>query len=156
MATFSLQRRTNSNFNYCKYMQQLQYFAIFIKKYHKFPKTNFMQLIIKEVRESKKLTQDEIVELSGIKKRTYVDYENGKSDIPLSKLQNIANALKVNLFELFEGYNETLAEMSQNNLLTKLQFENEALRKENAELKKDKAFLQSLLKPNDHDKSQPA
>ena len=137
-------------------MQQLQYFAIFIKKYHKFPKTNFKQLIIKEVRESKKLTQDEIVELSGIKKRTYVDYENGKSDIPLSKLQNIANALKVNLFELFEGYNETLAEMSQNSLLTKLQFENEALRKENAELKKDKAFLQSLLKPNDHDKSQPA
>lgn len=115
-----------------------------------------MRLIIKEVRESKKLTQDEIVEISGIKKRTYVDYENGKSDIPLSKLQNIANALNVNLFELFEGYNETLAEMSQNSLLTKLQFENEALRKENAELKKDKAFLQSLLKPNDHDKSQPA
>jgi hypothetical protein len=50
-------------------------------------------------------------------------------------LQNIASALKVNLFELFEGYNETLAEMSQNSLLTKLQFENEALRKENAELK---------------------
>lgn len=137
-------------------MQQLQYFAIFTKKYHKFSKVNFMQLIIKEVRESKKLTQDEMVEISGIKKRTYVDYENGKSDIPLSKLQNIANALKVNLFELFEGYNETLAEMSQNSLLTKLQFENEALRKENTELKKDKAFLQSLLKPNDHDKSQPA
>jgi len=52
--------------------------------------------------------------------------------------------------------NETLAEMSQNSLLTKLQFENEALKKENAELRKDKAFLQSLLKPNDHDKSQPA
>jgi len=51
-----------------------------------------MQLIIKEVRESKKLTQDEIVELSGIKKRTYVDYENGKSDIPLSKLKNLAIA----------------------------------------------------------------
>lgn len=115
-----------------------------------------MRLIIKEVRESKKLTQDEIVELSGIKKRSYVDYENGKSDIPLSKLQNIAIALKVNLFELFEGYNETLAEMSQNSLLTKLTFENESLKKENAELKKDKAFLQSLLKPNDHDKSQTA
>ena len=115
-----------------------------------------MRLIIKEVRESKKLTQDEIVELSGIKKRSYVDYENGKSDIPLSKLQNIANALKVNLFELFEGYNETLAEMSQNSLLTKLTFENESLKKENTELKKDKAFLQSLLKPNDHDKSQTA
>ena len=28
-----------------------------------------MQLIIKEIREKKKLTQDEVVELSGIKKR---------------------------------------------------------------------------------------
>jgi transcriptional regulator with XRE-family HTH domain len=115
-----------------------------------------MQLIIKEIRESKKLTQDEVVELSGIKKRTYVDYENGKSDIPLSKLQNIATALKVNLFELFNRYENTTIEKTQTTEFLQLQFENEALRKENAELKKDKDFLQSLLQRNDNDKSQTA
>jgi transcriptional regulator with XRE-family HTH domain len=115
-----------------------------------------MRLIIKEIRDSKKLTQDEVVELSGIKKRTYVDYENGKSDIPLSKLQNIALALKVNLFELFEGYENTAIEKTQTPEFIQLQFENEALRKENAELKKDKDFLQSLLQRGDNDKSQTA
>jgi transcriptional regulator with XRE-family HTH domain len=115
-----------------------------------------MQLIIKEIREKKKLTQDEVVELSGIKKRTYVDYENGKSDIPLSKLQNIATALKVNLFDLFDDHENTSTERTQTSDFSQLQFENEALRKENTELKKDKEFLQSLLQRNDHDKSQTA
>ena len=102
-------------------------------------------LIIKEIRESKKLTQDEVVELSGIKKRTYVDYENGKSDIPLSKLQNIANALKVHIFELFADYTDSQTGNTQSTEKVQLQYENEALRKENTELKKDKEFLQSLL-----------
>lgn len=115
-----------------------------------------MKLIIKEIRESKKLTQDEIVELSGIKKRTYVDYENEKSDIPLSKLQNIAIALKVNLFELFDNNAHSENDKTETTEFLQLQFENEALRKENAELKKDKDFLQSLLQRNDHDKSQIA
>ena len=113
-------------------------------------------MIIKEIRDKKKLTQDEVVELSGIKKRTYVDYENGKSDIPLSKLQNIALALKVNLFELFEGFENTSIEKTQTPEFSQLQFENEALRKENTELKKDKDFLQSLLQRGDNDKSQTA
>lgn len=113
-----------------------------------------MRLIIKEVRERKKLTQDELVELSGIKKRTYVDYENGKSDIPLSKLQNIAIALNVDLFELFGGYKNLIKNKTQTSEFLQLQFENEALRKENAELKKDKDFLQSLLKRNEPNKTQ--
>ena len=52
-------------------------------------------LKIKEIRENKNLSQDKLVERTGIPKRTYVNYENGKSDIPFSKLQNIANALNV-------------------------------------------------------------
>ncbi|PID89709.1 MAG: hypothetical protein CSB01_00695 [Bacteroidia bacterium] len=60
-------------------------------------------LKIKEIREAKNLTQDEIVGITGIKKRSYVDYENGKSDIPLSKLQKIAIALNVEIAELIEG-----------------------------------------------------
>ena len=113
-------------------------------------------LIIKEIRERKKLTQDEVVTLSGIKKRTYVDYENGKSDIPLSKLQNIATALKVHIFQLFEDYTDLQSENSQSTELVQMQFENEALRKENTELKKDKDFLQSLLQRTDNDKSKTA
>ena len=119
-------------------------------KYH-----NIM-LIIKEIRESKKLTQDEVVTLSGIKKRTYVDYENGKSDIPMSKLQNIATALKVHIFELFEDYTNLQSENTQSTEMVQMQFENEALRKENTELKKDKEFLQSLLQRTDNDKSRTA
>ncbi|WP_053328566.1 XRE family transcriptional regulator [Chryseobacterium gallinarum] len=52
-------------------------------------------LKIKEIRESKNITQDEMVLRTGIPKRSYVDYENGKSDIQLSKLQKIATALNV-------------------------------------------------------------
>lgn len=57
-------------------------------------------LRIKELRIKKKLTQDDVVKLSGIKKRTYVDYENGKADIPLSKLQIIATSLDSSIYEL--------------------------------------------------------
>lgn len=57
-------------------------------------------LKIKEIRESKNLTQDELSELSGIKKRSLVDYENEKQDISISKLQNIATALKTSIGEL--------------------------------------------------------
>lgn len=57
-------------------------------------------LKIKEIREMKKLTQDELSEISGIKKRSLVDYENGKQDISLGKLQNIATALDVGIYDL--------------------------------------------------------
>lgn len=57
-------------------------------------------LKIKEIRLQKNLSQDEIVLRTGIAKRSYVDYENGKTDIPLSKLQNIAINLGVSVGEL--------------------------------------------------------
>lgn len=60
-------------------------------------------LKIKEIREAKKLTQDDVVKLTGIKKRSYVDYENEKSDVPFSKLQKIAIALGVDVTDLIEG-----------------------------------------------------
>ncbi|MBI9069692.1 MAG: LexA family transcriptional regulator [Salinivirgaceae bacterium] len=75
---------------YCNILQLSRRDAIFCN-------INFTMLKIKEIRESKGLSQDEIVALSGIKKRSYVDYENGKSDIPLSKLQKIASSLKVSI-----------------------------------------------------------
>ncbi|WP_298900941.1 XRE family transcriptional regulator [uncultured Psychroserpens sp.] len=57
-------------------------------------------LKIKEIREVKNLTQDQVVALSGIKKRSYVDYESGKSDIPFTKLQKIARALHVSISQI--------------------------------------------------------
>lgn len=61
-----------------------------------------MILKIKEVRNSKQLTQDDVVALTGIKKRSYVDYENGKADITITNLQIIATALGVEIIDLIE------------------------------------------------------
>ncbi len=69
--------------------------AIFYTKF-------YFMLKIKELREKNNLTQDELSELSGIKKRSLVDYENGKQDITISKLQNIATALRVSVSELLQ------------------------------------------------------
>lgn len=57
-------------------------------------------LRIKEIRESKNITQDEMLSLTGIPKRSFVNYENGFTDIPFSKLQNIAKVLDVSIAEL--------------------------------------------------------
>ena len=57
-------------------------------------------LKIKEIRESKNITQDELVSLTGIPKRSFFNYENGITDIPFSKLQNIATVLNVSISEL--------------------------------------------------------
>ena len=65
--------------------------------YYGFPFLNCIMLKIKEIRERKNITQDEMVAQTGIPKRSYVDYENGKSDIQLSRLQKIATALNVSV-----------------------------------------------------------
>lgn len=57
-------------------------------------------LNIKQIRESKNMTQDEIVTKTGIPKRSYVDYENEKQDIPLKRLQKIATALDVTISDI--------------------------------------------------------
>ena len=57
-------------------------------------------LKIKEIREFKNLTQADMVAKTGIPKRSYVDYENEKSDIPLERLRNIATILDVSVGEL--------------------------------------------------------
>lgn len=57
-------------------------------------------LYIKQIRELKNITQDEMVAKTGIPKRSYVDYENEKSDIQLSKLRKIATVLGVTVSEL--------------------------------------------------------
>lgn len=120
-----------------------------------------MKLIIKELRESKNMTQDDMVTLSGIKKRTYVDYENGKADIPLSKLQNIATALQVGIFDLIEvsesenlklfvepksTYSKNQMEIDyKQKLIESLETQNLDLKKDKIELQKDKELLAKII-----------
>ena len=70
-------------------------------------------LKIKEVREHKKLSQDEVVRLSGIPKRSYLNYENGQTDVPVSKLQNIARVLGVSISDLLNESNSSIANDEQ-------------------------------------------
>jgi len=72
-------------------------------------------LKIKEVREQRKLSQDEVVRRSGIPKRSYLNYESGQTDVPVSKLQNIAIALEVPLVELLDEPKSSIANEDQEN-----------------------------------------
>lgn len=94
-------------------------------------------LRIKEIREGKNITQDEMVSKTGIPKRSYVDYENGKSDIQLSKLQKIATALSVTVGYLIgETKSETLV-INQNDNLNDNFFDNKPKVKNKLSLEAD-------------------
>lgn len=60
-----------------------------------------MLLKIKQLRNEKKLSQDELSAKTGISKRMLIDYEKENTDIPVKKLQLIATALEVDIFDLF-------------------------------------------------------
>ena len=64
-----------------------------------------MRLNIRELREHKRVNQEELAQITGISKRMLSDYENNTRDIPLSKLLNIAHALKVSVSDLIEETN---------------------------------------------------
>lgn len=59
-------------------------------------------LNFKELRKKKNLTQKEFCELIGVSLRALSNYENGNTDITLKKVQEIADILEVDFFELFE------------------------------------------------------
>lgn len=61
-----------------------------------------MLLKIKELRTQKKISQDVLALKTGISKRMILDYEREIKDIPLQKLQLIAIALEVSIFDLIE------------------------------------------------------
>lgn len=56
---------------------------------------------LREVRKSKKLTQQEIAELLGVKQNTYSDWENGKTEPSFENLIKLADLLEVTLDWLF-------------------------------------------------------
>lgn len=56
---------------------------------------------LREVRKSKKLTQKELAEQIGIKRNTYSDWENGKTEPSFENLVKLADLLDVSLDWLF-------------------------------------------------------
>lgn len=68
-------------------------------------------LKIKQIREYKNITQDEMVVKTGIPKRSYVDYENEKQDVSLDRLRKIAIALEVSISDLIDE-KKTLPDVS--------------------------------------------
>jgi transcriptional regulator with XRE-family HTH domain len=60
-----------------------------------------MALRIKEIRNSRGLTQQEVADRIGVHLTNYNKIENGQSDPPLSRFQKIADILKCRLEDLF-------------------------------------------------------
>ena len=56
---------------------------------------------LKELRKNKGLKQQEIAELLGIKRNTYSDWENGKTEPSFENLIKLADLLEVTLDWLF-------------------------------------------------------
>lgn len=56
---------------------------------------------LREVRKSKKITQQELADRLGIKRNTYSDWENGKTDPSFEILVKLADLFDVSLDWLF-------------------------------------------------------
>jgi len=52
---------------------------------------------LKDLREDKDLTQDELIKILGMHKTTYTNYEQGKREIPFEIAINIAKFYNVSL-----------------------------------------------------------
>jgi acetyl-CoA synthetase len=63
---------------------------------------------IKELREIQKLSVLEMATLTGVSEQEYIDCENGKSDLNFAFIYRCANALKVNVTDIIEGYSPNL------------------------------------------------
>lgn len=133
---------------------KMQYFAFIFKLF-------YMLLKIKEIRISKKMNQDELALKTGLSKRMIIDYEKEIKDIPLKKLQLIANAFEVSIYDLIdvdvvkqyskekETINLVNEESSEYNIMAPL---NEAqkktiaiLEREVQDLRNDKQFLKEII-----------
>jgi transcriptional regulator with XRE-family HTH domain len=64
---------------------------------------------IREIRETKRLTQDQLAEKTGISKGFLSDVENGKRNISSEYLLRIANALNASVDYLLRGTTESLS-----------------------------------------------
>ena len=63
---------------------------------------------IRELREIQDLSISEMAKLTGVTESEYDDCENGKSDLNFAFIYRCANALKVNVTDIIEGYSPNL------------------------------------------------
>ncbi len=63
---------------------------------------------IKELREIENVSVSEMAKLTGVSEQEYLDCENGVSDLNFAFIYRLANALKVNVTEIIEGYSPNL------------------------------------------------
>lgn len=57
---------------------------------------------LKEVREEKRMTQEELAEKSGVSRQTIISIENDKTtDVKVSTLQKLASAMGTTVQEIF-------------------------------------------------------
>ena len=61
---------------------------------------------IRQIRESKKISQEKMEELTGIARTNISSYENGKTKPNLETIEKFAKALKIHPTELLYGYSE--------------------------------------------------
>lgn len=67
--------------------------------------------VIKNLRVSKKLTQEKFAEISGLHRTYITEVERGERNVSLINIVNLANALQVKpseIFELMEKSNESI------------------------------------------------
>ena len=112
----------------------------------------FMKLKIKELRKQKKISQKDLSEKTGISKRMLSDYENGITDVSLSKLQNIASILNCAVSELI-GEETPFIQQAHNNISSTINQHQtihapedyETLKKENQRLTQENSGLKDKI-----------
>lgn len=73
----------------------------------------FNNALLKECRKSKGLTQYDASKIIGVARTTYADYENGKIQPPIDKVQKICEWLDIPLEKLMIVENNTGIELSK-------------------------------------------
>jgi transcriptional regulator with XRE-family HTH domain len=134
-------------------MQVAEFCKFIMQDFACITRQNCNMLRIRQIRESKNLTQDKVCEMSGIPKRTYVNYEAGKADVPFSKLQIIASVLGVSITDLIEEKapvidNKHIQIANGNNnhqSISQVRHNNELLHLEIAALKRENELLRDMV-----------
>lgn len=113
-----------------------------------------MKLKIRDLRKDLKMSQQDLANKTGFSVRMIIDYEKEDADIPIKKLQKIADALNVNIADLFPPSAISEVKEPPAHYQTPLQSDVieakneviEILKRENQELRIDKEFFRDLLK----------
>ena len=73
---------------------------------------------LRDLREDHDLTQDKLVEILGMHKTTYTNYEQGKREIPFSLVISLAQFYNVSI-DFIAGLSNTPSPLTGENIYTK-------------------------------------